>query len=378
MQRVDVTVLGGGIAGLGVADACTRRGLSTAVIEAGTAGNATSNNTLRIIHGGLRYLQHLNLPRVVRSLDDQTYVARTFPDFVTPLACLMPLAQRGLKSRAPLSMASLLYGAMMRARSSPLARPEILSASEVAALSPVLSTVAPHGALRWYDCVMSDPSGIHSALISTVLSRGATLHEHQSVASVTRTEHGFSTQTRSGLVCNSRAVISTLGPWHARLASAPTSRISPPLWCLGFNLTINQQLHPSHAFGVQSPDGRLFFCVPRGSHTTIGTWYLACSQPCAAGDTPPLKPEVPEPAIESFIASFNKALPALNMTRSDICAIDAGVLPMKSVGPKGPNLFGSEQITSERGYCEVLSTKYTTFRSQGERAAHLIWLWLQR
>jgi tRNA-dihydrouridine synthase len=80
MHHYEITIIGGGIAGLGVAEACAARGVNALVLEAHKTAQATSDNTLRIIHGGFRYLQQANIARVIRSLRDQSSIARDFPE----------------------------------------------------------------------------------------------------------------------------------------------------------------------------------------------------------------------------------------------------------------------------------------------------------
>jgi glycerol-3-phosphate dehydrogenase len=371
MKRFDVTILGGGIAGLGVADASLKRGLSTLVLEAHSTAHAASNNTLRIIHGGFRYLQQLNIGRVVRSLNDQSYVVQTFPEAVAPLPCLMPLARSGLKSRWPVTAAALLYGAIMRTFRSPLPTPRILSAKDLRALAPELASLAPRGALCWHDVVMIDPSRIHTAMRDQIRSRGGELHEHTKVTSISKSSDGFRVRTANNVEFETTRVINTLGAWLGSVSVPEELKGPRPTWCLGFNLIVSKQLHPTHACGVQSPDGRLFFCVPRGLHTAIGTWYIPYPHSAPTSEDG-IKPTVPEGAIDEFIRSFNAALPSFQINRPDILDIDAGILPMKTQARTGPELYGSEIISCSRGYCEVISTKYTTFRSQGVRALRAV------
>jgi glycerol-3-phosphate dehydrogenase len=362
-HNYDVIILGGGISGLGVARAAAERRIPALVIEAGEIASATSNNTLRIIHGGFRYLQKLQLPRVIRSLNDQTYAATHFPDAVTPLPCLMPLRQFGLKSKLPVTAAALMYGTTMKLARSPLPTPRVLSTRAVEQLAPQLAPLAPHGALCWYDLVMTDPLAIATQLSQEVTAQNVTILQHTKAVSVTRTPHGYTVTTNTGETLSTRSVVNTLGPWIHSITLPESPLRTHSQWCLGFNLTISRQLHPTHAIAVESPDGRLFFAVPRGATTTIGTWYSPCSAPNlnTLGTPLTIAPE----NITRFITSWNTAWPAQSISEGDVIATDVGILPMRREGRSGPELFGAELISTNNNYCEVLSTKYTTFRSQG-------------
>ena len=96
-EPFDVIVVGGGIYGACTLLEASRRGLRALLIERDDFGGATTWNSLRIVHGGLRYLQHADLGRFRRSVAEQTWWLHNFPDLVEPLSCLMPLYNFGLK-----------------------------------------------------------------------------------------------------------------------------------------------------------------------------------------------------------------------------------------------------------------------------------------
>ena len=365
VETFDTIILGGGISGLGVAREVASAGYSTLVLEAGTCGNATSNNTLRIIHGGFRYLQHLDLPRVIKSLNDQSALINEVPGAVQPLPCLMPLSRFGMKSRLPVTCATLLYGAIMRANASPLPAPHIVSPEKIHSTVKTLRSKAPHGALCWYDCVMTDPAAITRHLMNQVTTAGGQIREENPVARVEGRNKNFTVHTANGEIFTARCVINTLGPWLGTVQVPNELAGARPRWCKGFNLVIKQQLDPTYGIGVQSSDGRLFFYVPRGTGTAIGTWYLP--HPDIS-----LPPSVSEHEIAQFLHAFNASLPEAGITKHDIVHIDVGILPMERTSPSGPQLIAHERIHAREGYVEVMSTKYTTFRSQGRRVAGVV------
>jgi len=273
----------------------------------------------------------------------------------------MPLARFGLKSRLPVTFAAAIYGLAMRITGSPLAVPRVISGHEFGELFPLLAARGSRGALWWYDAVMTRPELISSALTREISSRGGVIREGSIVQSVRKDTHGFIVVTNEGEF-SAQQVINTLGPWLNSIEIYAELRRKRPLWCKGFNLITRKQLHPTHAIGIEG-DGRLFFCVPRGEGTAIGTWYVPASELCAAQ-----KPHVSDAELNQFLTAFNGAVPEFQISNEDLVGIDVGVLPMRREGAKGPELYGSEIISGRQGYTEVMSTKYTTFRSQGRRA----------
>lgn len=372
MQHYDIAILGGGISGLGLAVEASSRGISTLLLEAGRCCQATSNNTLRIIHGGFRYLQHAQIARVIRSLNDQSFVFREYNSAVAELPCLMPLKATGLKSRLPVTLAATMYGLIMKTCRSPLAAPTVLSARETHALAPLLSRYTKHGALCWHDVVMSSPELLAQTLYSKAIAHNTTIREQTSARSVTQQNGEFTITTHSGEEFLASKVVNTLGPWLDTIDAPEQLKGIRPRWCKGFNITIKQQLHPTHAIGIQCSDGRLFFCVPRGSGTAIGTWYvpLESSLDSIARTSQPL--DVSESELNQFIASFTKAFPEAEVSRDSILSVDVGVLPMRPNSANGPVLYGNELIHHSHGYCEVISTKYTTFHSQARKILRVL------
>jgi glycerol-3-phosphate dehydrogenase len=365
VETFDVIIIGGGISGLGVAREVASAGYTTLVLEAGTCGNATSNNTLRIIHGGFRYLQNFDLPRVITSLNDQSALMNEVPDAVHALPCLMPLTRFGMKSRIPVTCATLLYGAIMRANRSPLPPPSIISSQKIHSTVRTLRTKAPYGALCWHDGVMTDPGAITRHLMSQITLKGGTIRESSPVDHVEGRDKNFTVHTADGHTFAARCVVNTLGPWLGTIQVPDALAGDRPRWCKGFNLVLKQQLDPTYGIGVQSADGRLFFCVPRGTGTALGTWYLPHPDPS-------VEPAVSEHEIAQFLHAFNASLPEAGISKHDIVHIDVGILPMERTSSKGPVLIAHERIHEREGYIEVMSTKYTTFRSQGRRVAGVV------
>jgi glycerol-3-phosphate dehydrogenase len=365
VEKFDVIIIGGGVSGLGVARETVSAGYSTLLLEAGACGNATSNNTLRIIHGGFRYLQHLDLPRVIKSLNDQSDLCREVPQAVHKLPCLMPLNRFGMKSRIPVTCAALMYGALLKANGSPLPAPHIISSQKIHSTVRALRGHAPHGALCWYDATMIDPPVITQHLVNSITSKGGTIREHSRATRIEGACDDFTVCIDDGTSVRARCVVSTLGPWLDSVEMPAEFAGYRPRWCRGFNLVIKQQLDPTYGIGIESSDGRLFFCVPRGSGTAIGTWYLP---------HPDVKvpPAVSEHEVAQFLHAFNASLPDAQVSKSDITHIDVGILPMEKTSPSGPQLIAHERINERQGYIEVMSTKYTTFRSQGQKVAKIV------
>jgi len=204
---------------------------------------------------------------------------------------------------------------------------------------------------------MTDPGAVVAHLKNLITTNGGSIREESPVRAVTRSGAHLTVHLLSGEKVEARHVISTLGPALDLIDVPPELKGPRPLWCKGFNVTIKRQLDPTYGIAAESSKGRLFFCVPRDSGTAIGTWYVPHPDPA-------VPPAVTNSEIAEFLTEFNAALPSAKVAQDEILHIDAGILPMHGVTTAGPNLIAHERIFEKDGYTEVLSTKYTTFRSQ--------------
>ena len=235
----------------------------------------------------------------------------------------------------------------------------MVGAKYVDATIPFLRGTAPYGALEWNDVVMTHPEMVARYLNTEAEQDGVSVREHARVRGVARIGDSYVVTLVDGERIEARSVVSTLGPWvNCIERPVGVSQISS-LWCKGFNITVRRQIDPRHGIGVESDDRRLFFIVPRGVYSAIGTWYVPV-------DGPADKPTASEEELQIFIDSFNQAAPQVKLLLNDVVSVDVGVLPMVRMSAKGPVLRGNEQIRKSHRFVEVLSTKYTTFRSQGE------------
>ena len=156
----DLLVVGGGIIGCGIALEAAQRGLSTILIERGDFAAQTSSACFNIVHGGLRYLQHLDIARLRFSAREQTTLCRIAPHLTEPLPVLVPCYGFGKKGREALAIAMKLYELLATGRNVGLL-PErllgdgqLLSSEKALALAPGISSEGLRGAAVFYDAKM--------------------------------------------------------------------------------------------------------------------------------------------------------------------------------------------------------------------------------
>ncbi len=175
----DLIVLGGGIYGASVALEAARSGYRPLLLERADFGGATTWNSLRIVHGGLRYLQTFDLPRIRESVKERRWFLAHFPELVRPLPCLMPLHSRGLQRPSLLRLVLSLNDLFSWDRNRgvpenvrlPLGR--MLSARETAVVYPEVPRAGLRGAAKWYDAAMSSSQRVLIEMLHWACAAGA-------------------------------------------------------------------------------------------------------------------------------------------------------------------------------------------------------------
>jgi glycerol-3-phosphate dehydrogenase len=370
MKQADVIIVGGGIQGVSLALSAARRGLKPLIIERSALAAGATGASYGIVHGGLRYLQTLDITRWRRSRQAQSWYLEEFPSHVRPLRCVMPLYSGTLRSPALFKAALALEDRLTKFfdAPSPLPPTYLLSADEVLQDFVVPSAGLAGGAC-WYDAEVSDMPGLLKAMLARAgLDETAVMapyeatrlihNERVSGLQITNTETGDSTILRADVVVNCAGAWA--GHWQ-RLARCPTAHI------LAFNLMLGTELpgYGALALSATPGKGRSYFIRPHANGVFAGTYYRA-----APGST---KPEVDAHDIQAFIDDLNRALPQLDLRPSSVKAVSAGLLPDK--GGRGVALSSKEQVLSHKiqGFYSVIGGKFTTAPLLSEEAAERIW-----
>lgn len=224
----DLIVIGGGVYGICLALEATRHRLRPLLLERDDFGGATSWNSLRIVHGGLRYLQRLDLHRFRESVAERSWFLRWFPEVVKPLPCLMPLYGQGLRRPSVMRRALGCNDRLVHrwAPDSPLPRGRVLDAGETIAQFPSVERRGLRGAALWYDALMTRPRRLVIELLRWACSRGASALNY-TAADRLLTRDGrvlgvSAVDCRSGTAHEFHAhrVINAAGPWCRDLAGA--------------------------------------------------------------------------------------------------------------------------------------------------------------
>lgn len=385
----DLLVVGAGIHGACIAwDACLR-GLSVAVVDRSDFGAATSANSLRIVHGGLRYLARGDFPRMLESIRERSALLRIAPGLVEPLPVLIPTYRGTSSSRSALGTALLVNDLVSRKRNRGLEpgqsipRGRLISREECLGLFPWFPAPGLTGGALWYDARLRHPERLTLSFVLSAAGRGAVsanyLRVDQLVVRDGQTQGARVTDLDRGLQfeISARSVVVAAGPWTSDLIAGtlgPGSRATPSR-ALAVNVRIERTLSEVAvgAKAVNGPaedpvcgGGRFLFAAPQNGSTLLGTWYSV-----AGGNAR----VTPEHGARSLVQEFNQACPGLELTLSEVADYQWGWLPLKGNSERGratalaerPRMIDHGISDKVRHLLSVEGVKYTTARAIAER-----------
>jgi glycerol-3-phosphate dehydrogenase len=371
-REFDVAIIGGGIHGVSLLHHAVRRGLSAVLCEAGDFGGVTSWNTLRILHGGVRYLQSLNLYRFRQSARARWRMAVQFPDLVRPLTCVMPLYGRGFKRPSVMFLGLLAYNLLDRLKNVGLTKavqlPDggLLDAAATMQAFPLVRTEGLQGAACWSDYFMVSSERMLIERLHDACSHGAMAINYAPVDDIAihgKKARGLQVRDRlSGqsftIVANQ--VVNCAGPRLRELArgrGGDVERLFQP--SLAFNLLLDLTLPEGKALAVAAPGpgNPVLFLLPQPGALLAGTLHLP-----RAGDSVEAKPTADE--IQLFLDQLNAAVPGLGATPGRVRRVFAGLLPARAAGcaelAKREVVFDHGALGGIQGFYSVSGVKFTT------------------
>ena len=377
----DLVVIGGGIYGVCVALEAARRGLRPVLVERGDFGGGTSWSSHRIIHGGLRYLQSLNLPRFRDSIRERRWFAETLPELIEPLNCLMPLYGEGLKRpsafRGALSLNTALAG-MFGGTTARIPGGSVISADAVGERFGGVIRDRLRGGAEWHDGRMTSSERVLICLLRRACDLGAIalrstevtriLVERGAVIGVelTNLRDGSTGTVRTACVidCGGPGV----GSAEGAASAADRRRLFAPARAFNLVLSCPPPSRSAVAVAAREAGSPTLFIVPLGALTVAGTWHES-----AEGSNPEPMPSIA--SVDAFLGEIRRAIPGFMPTRADVRCVWSGLLPAVKPGAADPSdravLVDHGKCGGPNGLISVSGVKYTTARSVADQAVQL-------
>jgi glycerol-3-phosphate dehydrogenase len=362
----DVLVVGGGITGAGVARDAAMRGLRTALVEQDDFASGTSSRSSRLVHGGVRYLEHGQLRLVFESSAERRVLRRIAPHLVRPLAFVWPVYRGARVARWKLTAGLMLYDLLALFRN--VGRHQRLSRRGVLAREPRLRSEALVGGARYWDAA-TDDARLTLATVRSAIAAGATVFNHARVTSLVMAE-GRVTGARvadaiggSTIDVRARVVVNATGPWSDAVERMADGAARPAVrGSKGVHISVaRHRIDNVGALTLLSPrDGRVMFVLPAGDFSIVGTTDTYET-------VDPGQVRASEADVAYLLDAANHFFPSANLTRDDVVSAWAGLRPLMAVqgGSDDPSAASREHTIAEQvpGLVSVTGGKLTTYRT---------------
>lgn len=373
----DLLVIGGGIYGAAIAWRASLAGFSVALIEQNDFASGTSANSQKIIHGGLRYVQTLDLKRIVQSLSERKRLMWLAPHLVKPLPFIMPLSGYGLKGREALWLGTKLYNLISLNRNILPDKDKYIPSShlindiELKSILPDFSRKDLRGAALWYDAFCGNTERLVLSLLKSAVEYGAVISNYVKAVTFIKEKNNICGAeandkiSQSNFDIRAKYTVNCSGSWIQELAINNSEKLP---YAAGINIVINKSLPLNSGLGVNDPlTGRMYVAVPWKDKFIVGTEWMKV--------TDPLKFTFSDKFIRKLLTSFNRAYPAAELSNSDITFIHKGFVPAQdahSISLRSEFKIQEGSDFGLSGYYSVSGVKYTTALNVAEQVLQRI------
>src|SRR5688500_17546458 len=364
-ETFDVLVIGGGITGAGVARDAALRGLTVAVVDGGDWAAGTSSRTTKLAHGGLRYLEQMDFGLVRMALAERAVLLAIAPHLTRAAPFLLPMYAGRSRPSWEVRTGLWLYDALAGARR--LGRHRVLGPEATLQREPQLSPSGLRGAGLYWDARVLDARLVIET-VGDARRAGAVAANYCSVEDRERGHDGWGAEIhdrRSGeeFTLRARSCVAAVGPWtdllRRRVAPMREPLLSPTR---GVHCVVRRTRLPLRdPTALFARDGRLYFAVPEGEWTYIGT-----TDTDVGGDVSDLS--APAADVRYLVEATADAL-ARPIDAGDVVGPWAGWRPLvRARRRKEPGAISRDDVidpTAPR-FFTVAGGKLTTYRAMAE------------
>lgn len=365
-DQVDLLVIGGGINGAGIARDAAGRGLSVVLCEKDDLASHTSSASTKLIHGGLRYLEHYEFRLVAEALREREVLLKAAPHIVWPLRFTLP-HDTAMRPKWMLRAGLFLYDSLAGSRRS------LPDSRKVRLDRP------PHrGVLRehltrgfeYSDCWVDD-ARLVALTAMDAKARGADILTRTECIALERGPEEWRVTLRSSAgeqTISARAVINAAGPWVDEIAMAAlgTGTKAHLRLVKGSHIVVPRGFAGAQPYILQQPDGRIVFAIPFDRDLTL----IGTTDEAFTGD--PDDVAISEAEIDYLIAAVARSFKS-GVTRDEIVWSYAGVRPLYEDRSRNNATVTRDYVfeLDAKGGAPILSIyggKITTFRRLAEHA----------
>jgi glycerol-3-phosphate dehydrogenase len=361
----DLFVIGGGINGCGIARDAAGRGLKVFLAEQGDLASGTSSASTKLIHGGLRYLEHYEFRLVREALIEREVLLKAAPHIIWPLRFVLP-HHKGLRPRPLIRLGLFLYDHLGGRKILPPTRSVDLR-NDVT--GEPLREEYLHG-YEYSDCWVEDARLVVLSAMDA-RTKGAEIRIRTKCASATRVngnwELTISSQGQKDEVIKAKVLINAAGPWVGDVLSSVVrqNESDKVRMVKGSHIVVDKLYAHDRCYIFQNADGRICFSIPyEQNFTLIGT-----TDEDHQGD--PANPQITETEIEYLLSATSEYFKK-PVTRTQVRWSYSGIRPLYDDGASKAQeatrdyVLKLEGSSSEAAMLSVFGGKITTFRKLAE------------
>ncbi len=362
----DVLIIGGGINGCGIARDAAGRGFSVCLCEAGDFGGGTSSASTKLVHGGLRYLEHYEFRLVRKALMEREVLWKIAPHIIWPIRFVLP-HHSGLRPAWLLRLGLFLYDHLGGRKLLPPTSTVDLASDETGEpLKPIFKK-----AFEYSDCWVEDSRLVVLNALDAA-NRGASMRPHTKVTRAYRSDGQWRVEiedTLSGLRQDMTAgiIVNAAGPWVDVVLKQVFGQNDARNVRLvrGSHIVIARKFTHDKAYIFQNSDNRIIFAIPyEGEYTLIGT------TDAEHGDDMD-KPEISAGEID-YLCEMASEYFSGPVTRSDVVWTYSGVRPLYDDGASKAQeatrdyVIREDSVSKDGLLLNIFGGKITTFRVLAE------------
>ncbi|MBI2555389.1 MAG: glycerol-3-phosphate dehydrogenase/oxidase [Candidatus Rokubacteria bacterium] len=372
-QQFDALIIGGGMAGAGVARDLALRGASVALFEKADFAYGTTSRSSKLVHGGLRYLELFDFKLVRESLRERETLGRLAPHLIRPLPFLIPIYRDGRRGLIKVRMGLALYDWLTPGKATD--RYRVIRPEAALALEPEIRAEDLKGAGYYFDDLLLFPERLCLENILSACRHGARAFNYAAVEEVVMGPQGLEGLRVRDLLTDQvhrvrgRVIVNAAGPWVDRIrALAGISdhgphviRTTKGIHCLLPRLT-------ERAVYLPARDERMIFVVPWREFSLVGTTDTDFD-----GNLDRLWATGEE--VTYLLSEVRRVLPDRRVTADNVLYTYAGVRPLTHEPGKSPSKVSRQHRVWVEGpggrFLTITGTKLTCFRSLAEAVSDL-------
>jgi len=373
----DLIVIGGGINGAGIARDAALRGLRVLLLEMNDFGSGTSSWSSRLIHGGLRYLEHGDFALVFESLRERRLLQRLAPHLVRRLRLTIPVYDSSRRGMWLVRLGMIVYDLLSIGKAVP--RHRMLARRSIIEAVPGINEEGLRGGASYFDAQVSYAERLVFENILGAREAGADVRNYSPVIGINvrnnqlQSVHFLDHGSGQEMEATATVVVNAAGPWVDEVLSTVNRKIPG---CMGGTKGSHIAVGlfegaPRDAIYAESiVDGRPFFIIPWNEQVLIGTTDIRFS-----GD--PADARASRDEIDYLLNETNHLFPHARLRLEDIHYAYAGIrpLPARDTGPESAitrkHIIKKHRLLA-RGLVSIIGGKLTTYRNLAEQAVDYV------